>query len=782
MSEATPAQVQSQPARQGAVESVSPLSRRRVVWLARLVWVLIAFLSLYFFISTASARISMLMRLALVHEPSIERLGFTTSFVQGYLVTLDALTFASFSLVGLVLFIRRFSDVYGISASVLMITLAAVLTRPIEVLVSGSYVQALAMNTLITLTTSAIILYLYSFPDGRFYPAWVRWAARGWILWTIFWHFSPTLFDPSNLVVRAMPLPAFLGWIVGGIVAGIYRYRVVFSATQRQQTKWVLFGTIVAGSGYLLHIYLIPLFIPMVTVPSTERLIYETLGVLMLDATMMVFPLSITFSILRYRLWDIDLIIRRTLVYTLVTALLTGVYIALIVGLQQMIFRPMGRPPVIAVAISTLAVSSLFSPLRRTAQAFVDRRFFRDRVDQANLLTTLADSMRRSVDLDEIVTTLLSQIQQALHPATVDIWLYPLEGEDGISGVSSEYCGLVEPPFIEGLRQAQQPVELEQLPAGTESYRQLQEKGAALVVPLISQGEVIGAIYLGRRLSEQGYSLEDRRLLAAVGGQVSPAVRAAQLAQQQRIAALERQRTETELRLGRDVQRTLLAQELPAMPGWQTYNHYQPARTLGGDFYDVFDLPDGRIGVVIGDVSDKGVPASLVMASTRTLVRTLARRYAEPGQVLREVNAIMCGDIPRGMYVTCLYGVLDLISGRFDFANAGHNLPYLYDGRQVQDLKARGMPLGLLEAMEYEEASLMIPKGAWVLFYSDGLVEAHNAAREIFGSSRLKQVIASSPAAEAQIERLLASLAEFTGPDHEQEDDITLLVLQRLEI
>jgi serine phosphatase RsbU (regulator of sigma subunit) len=235
--------------------------------------------------------------------------------------------------------------------------------------------------------------------------------------------------------------------------------------------------------------------------------------------------------------------------------------------------------------------------------------------------------------------------------------------------------------------------------------------------------------------------------------------------------------------MGREVQRTLVQQALPDLHGWQVSSHYQPARALGGDFYDLFPLPDGRMALIIGDVSDKGIPASLVMASTRTLVRTIARRGESPGIVLQQANELMVGDIPRGMFVTCMVVLLDLDRGQATFANAGHNLPYLCQPSGVSTLAARGMPLGLLPGMDYPENQAQIDPGDLVLFYSDGLVEAHNAERQMYGGDRLSVLLhtlrQSCPTLEALPGMLIADLQDFTGEAHEQEDDITILAVQR---
>ena len=182
---------------------------------------------------------------------------------------------------------------------------------------------------------------------------------------------------------------------------------------------------------------------------------------------------------------------------------------------------------------------------------------------------------------------------------------------------------------------------------------------------------------------------------------------------------------------------------------------------------------------VVGDVTDKGVPAALVMASTHALLRGAAPRLISPGEVLAHVNDLLCQDIPAHMFVTCLALVLNPATGLLEFANAGHDVPYVRTQGGVAELRARGMPLGLMLGMEYEEKTFQMRPGDSVLLHSDGLAEAHSADREMFGFPRVSALVGRSAPGEALIDACLAELAAFTGPGHEQEDDITLVTLER---
>ena len=244
----------------------------------------------------------------------------------------------------------------------------------------------------------------------------------------------------------------------------------------------------------------------------------------------------------------------------------------------------------------------------------------------------------------------------------------------------------------------------------------------------------------------------------------------------------ERERVEQELHVARSIQQASLPKEVPTLEGWQISPFYQPAREVGGDFYDFLKLSKGRLGILVGDATGKGVPAALVMASARSMLRALARASNSPGDVLRRVNDALVADIPANMFVTCVYAILDPETGSLTYANAGHDLPYLWHGGDCEELRARGMPLGLMPAMSYEQKEVMLEPRDSAPLYSDGLVEAHDPQGEMFGFPRLRRLVAEHGEERSLGDFLLQKLYTFVGEGWEQEDDITLLTLERMPI
>jgi serine phosphatase RsbU (regulator of sigma subunit) len=245
--------------------------------------------------------------------------------------------------------------------------------------------------------------------------------------------------------------------------------------------------------------------------------------------------------------------------------------------------------------------------------------------------------------------------------------------------------------------------------------------------------------------------------------------------------SLMRQSTEQELRLARSIQRASLPEEVPELEGWEISPYYQPAREVGGDFYDFHFLAEGRVGLVEEDATGKGVPAALVMSTTCGMLQAVSQTLdSSPGEVLEQVNETLWARIPSNMFVTCFYVILDPKNGRLVYANAGHDLPYWRRNvGEAEELRARGMPLGLIPGMGYEENEMVLEGGEEVLFYSDGLVEAHDPKGEMFGFPRLRALVTEHGRGGSLGDSLIEELYSFVGENWEQEDDITILALRR---
>jgi serine phosphatase RsbU (regulator of sigma subunit) len=644
----------------------------------------------------------------------------------------------------------------------------------------------------------AYVMALLVFPDGRLPAAWSR---RRWFTWPVLAVF---------LVVAAVLFLRFKSWFhgdqptglvlffgvlipVAGITSQSFRLRQAASAAQREQSR-VLVWALSVALGAALFLFWLRLVLGDARVQELQGLAFVVFPVLFAAI-----PLTLTAVLVRYRLWDMDRVINQTLVYGTLTGLLGLAWVAIVALLGSTFIWPVVRHNNLFLVAFTVAAALLFRPARDRIQAFIDRSFYRSKYDAAKTLEAFSARIRDEIDLGTVADELVAAAEETMQPARMALWLRPQDGNPGEDqgaappGPDRVRRAEVVPvrvasddPIIAHLEEVTAPVALDELELASPARDALQAAGMRLVVPLVSQARLVGLLGLGPRRSERDYAGDDRKLLEDLAERAAPALRVAQLVRRlvrQQAAELQaRERIEQELQVAQLIQRQFLPRELPELSGWYVATYYQPAKAVGGDFYDFIELPDGQIGLVCGDVAGSGVPAALVMATTHSILRGDAPQLVSPGKVLERANNLLLHDIPPQMFVTCLYGVLDPSTGRLRYANAGHNPPYVHTRDGVVELRATGMPLGAMPDMTYEEKEATLAPGDTVLLHSDGLVEAHDRERRMFGFPRLAQLMNGCPGGPELIQLLLGELDGFTGSEWEQEDDITLVALQRAAV
>ena len=474
----------------------------------------------------------------------------------------------------------------------------------------------------------------------------------------------------------------------------------------------------------------------------------------------------------------LNIFLKSTPVYLLLTFSLALIYYSVITGVVLFIHQSPTISRIIIVT-TTLAWAIILDPVRVYFQSLIEQRFNLRNREAVKTIEAFTSTLREEIDLDQLRERFLTVVQQTMQPYSVSLWVRISHEQQEQSSAVEEIMVSGDDPLIAYVLSHPGALEIDRLQLDSPVLQDLRLHAAEIILPLASQGELIGLLILGPHLGGEAYTREERTLLDTLAPQVSPALRVAQMVQEQKSEVRERERIEQELRTAQDIQRSLLPKDVPLIPGWRIAPYYQPAREVGGDFYDFLPFEDGRVGIVIGDVTDKGVPAALVMATTHTMLRAVAQETISPGEALAKVNDLLYAEIPPMMFVTCFYAILDPGSGRLRYANAGQDLPYRQHAENVSELRATGMPLGMMPGSYYEEFEVTVAAGENLLFYSDGLVEAHNAKREMFGFPRLMTLIGERPGANTLIDFLLSELATFTGDDWEQEDDITMVVVQR---
>jgi sigma-B regulation protein RsbU (phosphoserine phosphatase) len=271
----------------------------------------------------------------------------------------------------------------------------------------------------------------------------------------------------------------------------------------------------------------------------------------------------------------------------------------------------------------------------------------------------------------------------------------------------------------------------------------------------------------------------DLQMIADLQRKNEELARAYRELQEAQAALVEKERLERELELAREIQRSILPQELPCRPGFECAARYRPARQVGGDFYDVIPLAEERVGLVMADVSDKGIAAALFMALTRSLIRAEARRSPLPQQVLTDVHKLLLEISEANMFVTVFYGVLDLAEGTLRYVRAGHDRPLLLSPASgaCRFLEGDGMFLGVVESLTLEEVHMDLQPGDLLVLYTDGITDAHAPSGELFGAGRLQRAVCAAGRASAQdvcdfvferVEQFQAGAVQY--------DDMALLV------
>jgi sigma-B regulation protein RsbU (phosphoserine phosphatase) len=421
-------------------------------------------------------------------------------------------------------------------------------------------------------------------------------------------------------------------------------------------------------------------------------------------------------------------------------------------------------------------------------------------VDRLALLYRVSQTFNSTLDLDEVLNRVMDEVIAATSAERGFLMLRDADGnlvsraargldqrtiEDPTFQVSR---GVVEHVAREGLPQLTSDAQSDQRLSTRESVVLLGLR-SILCVPLQLKGNTLGVIYVDNRLQAGLFRPGDLELLTAIASSAAAAIENARLYQ----VAVEKGRIERELQVARGVQAGLLPRTTPSLPGWEFAAHWQPAREVAGDFYDFIpvNLVKGpqaapgpeQLGIVIADVTDKGMPAALFMALSRSIVRASMSQADSPADGIVHANRLICADSAGGMFVTLFYAQVDASTAELTYVNAGHNPPLLYrtESGELTELTRTGMALGIEAAVGYEQRSVSLQAGDAVLLYTDGVTDALDADGHEFGVDRLKQVLVSQRGATAGVvvAALEKAVGDFTGATAPF-DDITIVVIRRL--
>ena len=452
---------------------------------------------------------------------------------------------------------------------------------------------------------------------------------------------------------------------------------------------------------------------------------------------MVLLPITMAYVIVVERALDVRVVVRQGMQYALARGGIRVIQFFLGVG-------------VIYFSVRLLDSQSLWPPLRYTliglgvalvvrirdlgdqVRGWLDRRFFREAYDAERILSELSEQVRAILDTRELLETVMRKIGESLHVERIAV-LLP-EGGFFRPLLANGYSGTLEMslaaagPTARRLREG--PVMVEK------RMEELDGLDSQLLLPLASKNELLGIVSLGPKRSEEPYSSNDSRLLLMVAAQTGLALENSRLSEAIAHEVAERELHQREMEIARDVQQRLFPQNLPKAAGLEYAGYCRPALGVGGDYYDFLALAGGQLALVIADISGKGIPAALLMASLQASVRGQSQSAGDVAALMTNVNRLVYDVSPASRYATFFYSQYEPETRRLTFSNGGHNAPMVLRGAQVILLEAGGPVVGLFPAGRYQQDSIVLEKGDLLILYTDGMSEAENPREDEWGKRR----------------------------------------------
>lgn len=570
----------------------------------------------------------------------------------------------------------------------------------------------------------------------------------------------------TGMASIGLPLLLLCCYPIVATIALMRSYRTA-GVEEKRQVKWPLWGLVIALSTKIVGnglSFVLAVLMKVSHISTIEyRVVFEAFDIVPTLVSLLI-PISFAAAILKYRLMNIDVLIRKTVVYAILSGAIAVVYLGLVGGLGTLLVNVAGLKNQTMVIAATLVVALLFVPLRNKLQTLVDRNLFRHRYDYPETLRAITAETRMARDSNEFLASAAEKVQQALQSRALVIFVerqeeYVATAKIGVSDavlgklrVGSAFAELLDRPFDPRRRS---------LPE--DAARALTRIDAVLVAPIGSRGFVA----LAPKLSGGEFDVEDIDFLRSAADQIGMGV-----------DRLRMQVEEEDYAQAREIQQTLLPREMPRVQHLELSGVWQPARTMGGDYFDLLKLGDRELAVCIGDVAGKGMPAALLMSGLQAAVRASAS--SSPRDLCERVRRVVISSLSGGRFVTFFYATLDTATMRLRWCNAGHNAPVLAraDGTVLRLEEGGPAFTRLFSTSAYEEREIEILPGDRLVLFTDGVSEAADATGELFGEERIAELVADSrDLAAHELQRTIVDAASsFSGG--ELEDDLTLVVVR----
>lgn len=540
----------------------------------------------------------------------------------------------------------------------------------------------------------------------------------------------------------------------------------------KNQAKLVAWG-IRSSTGLYTVAFILPILVNL-SIPDSLRYAL-TISALLIGGG------SIAWAIIRHRFLDIRTLVRQSLVYSLTSAFLLGVYFLLITQLSSFMQNLLGRKvPVLEIGYVVLAIL-LFQPIMGWMDDFVKRLLLKDRADYRIMMETFSRKIISILELGELNQTIFDALKKEM--LVEEVYLCLCDSKSKSFSLFSEhqsYFFSKDEPLIRELKNKDRPFFLDELTAIKESslLNTLSESDVFLIIPITSPEEFIGFFGLSKKITGLKYSYEDLTLLKILANQFAVAYKNARLYQE----SLERQRMEEELLVAKQIQIGLLPKFFPLGPAFELSAFTQPARQVGGDYYDFLERDDGTLGIAIADASGKGVPAALMVSLLHASLRAVAKNKLEPSTVISNINQLITSSVSDGRFATMFYGEFNPFSLKLCYCNAGHNYPILiHRDQRVEFLSTGGLILGAFPEAVYQREELLLEPEDLVFFYSDGLTENFNQKQELFGEDRLLELLLENHKLPPEsLKELVIKEVENFASGVSLYDDFTIVILKVL--
>jgi phosphoserine phosphatase RsbU/P len=659
-------------------------------------------------------------------------------------------------------------------------------------------------QTLQVLASPALLLFGTYFPERSRIDAkfpWIKWCILV-PLFTCILLLYPSMYGDyfgsgnSALLVRiSEPAERALNFlnlvcVLAYLALTLDKLRTASTEDARRRLRVLTVGMTIGMGSLLIFFILLP---SLGISPSSNHPWLALIGLTLF----LIAPFTLAYVVLVQRAMDVRILIRMGARYALAKATLWVVQFVLVAVVAVQLLLPVlsKKQPQLSDAIGPLIFFGIILVLRmgvrKRLQQWIDHKFFREAYDAERVLNELAEEVRRYTETEPLLETVARCIAETLHVDQIAMLLRRGEYFVMQQSIGIMAGGTLSLPMqssaVRYMTNSNEPARLYRndpdawyLMAGTAERYALDKMNAELLLPLPGRNRLMGVMALGPKRSEAAYSSADLKLLQALASQTGLALEVSELARSLAMEAAQRERVNREIEIAREVQERLFPQEMPDLPGATVAGFCRPALGVGGDYYDVIDLGEGRVGLAVGDVSGKGISAALLMASLRASLRGVTldgpRDFAK---LMHKVNRLVYEASASNRYATFFFASYDPATHRLECVNAGHNPPVLLRGSEVIRLEADGPVVGLLPFAPYTEQGLALEPGDTLILYTDGISEAMTNDDEEWGEERMisAALTAKNKSAGEVMDAIFTAADAFTAgaPQH---DDMTLLVLK----